>query len=99
MARAILIVIDSLGVGGAPDAKSFGDFGANTLGNIISACNKGEANFGREGPLKIPNLEKLGIINGLRVRASWRTWCFSASMRYAFFICASLALFSIPNTS
>ena len=67
MARAILIVIDSVGVGGAPDAERFGDLGANTLGNIISACAKGEANFGREGPLKIPNLEKLGIINSLEL--------------------------------
>ena len=27
MGRAILIVMDSVGIGGAPDAKSFGDFG------------------------------------------------------------------------
>ena len=72
MGRAILIVLDSLGVGGAPDAKSFGDLGANTLGNIIDACSAGKANFGRKGPLKIPNLESLGIINSLQLAGDSR---------------------------
>ena len=67
MGKAILLVLDSLGIGGAPDSKIFGDFGANTLGNIIKACAKGEANFGRKGKLKIPNLESLGIINSLKL--------------------------------
>ncbi len=67
MRRAILIVLDSVGIGGAPDAKRFGDFGANTLGNIINACYKGEADVGRQGPLKIPNLEALGIIDALNL--------------------------------
>ena len=34
MARAFLVVLDSLGCGGAPDASEFGDAGANTLGHI-----------------------------------------------------------------
>ena len=67
MARAILIVLDSVGIGGAPDAKLFDDLGANTLGNIINACLSGEANIGREGSLKIPNLERLGILNALKI--------------------------------
>ena len=67
MSRVILIVLDSLGVGGAPDAEQFGDAGANTLGNIIKSCLKGEANKGREGPLKIPNLEALGLISALNL--------------------------------
>ncbi|MDO7720750.1 MAG: phosphopentomutase, partial [Planktomarina temperata] len=37
MARALLVVLDSLGCGGAPDASEFGDSGANTLGHIIQA--------------------------------------------------------------
>ena len=37
MSRAFLIVLDSLGCGGAPDATAFGDAGANTLGHIIDA--------------------------------------------------------------
>ena len=61
MGKAILIVMDSVGIGGAPDADRFGDFGANTLGNIIKACLSGSANIGRSGPLVIPNLESLGI--------------------------------------
>ena len=79
MKKAILIVLDSLGVGGAPDAKRFGDIGANTLGNIIKACSRGAANFGRQGPLKIPNLESLGIINALQLAdSSWSDrYCFS----------------------
>ena len=35
MARVFLIVLDSLGCGGAPDAAEFGDVGANTLGHIF----------------------------------------------------------------
>ena len=34
MARAFLLILDSFGIGGAPDAASFGDAGANTLGHI-----------------------------------------------------------------
>lgn len=67
MGKAILVVLDSLGIGGAPDAEQFGDKGANTLGNIISKCSREEANIGRSGPLRIPNLEALGIMNALKV--------------------------------
>ena len=34
--RALVIVLDSLGIGGAPDAQKYIDFGANTLGNILT---------------------------------------------------------------
>ena len=67
MGRGILIVMDAVGIGGAPDAKDFGDFGADTLGHIVTACQKGNANEGREGPLKIPNLLKLGISQSKRI--------------------------------
>ena len=59
--KGILIVLDALGIGGAPDAKNFDDQGADTLGNIRKACVKGEANLKRFGKLKIPHLAKLGI--------------------------------------
>ena len=52
MARAVLVVMDSVGCGGAPDAADFGDAGANTLGHIHSAC------FG-DGAL--PHLAGLGL--------------------------------------
>ena len=51
--RAILIVLDSLGVGELPDASEYGDEGSNTLKNIY----KHAENF------SLPNLEKLGILN------------------------------------
>lgn len=66
MARAFLIVMDSVGAGGAPDAGSFfngnlPDTGANTLAHIAKACAEGRADQGRQGPLRIPNLDHLGL--------------------------------------
>lgn len=66
MARAFLIVMDSVGCGGAPDAKDFfngetPDTGANTLAHIAMACADGKALNGRTGPLQIPNLLRLGL--------------------------------------
>ena len=51
--RAIIIVLDSLGVGEMPDAAKYGDQGADTLGHILDRCPQ----------LKIPNLQKLGMGN------------------------------------
>jgi phosphopentomutase len=59
--RAFLIVMDSVGAGGAPDAADFGDKGANTLGHIALACAEGRADEGRKGPLKMPHLDGLGL--------------------------------------
>lgn len=61
MNRAFLIVMDSVGCGGAPDAARFGDAGANTLGHIAEACAAGCAEEGRTGPLHLPNLDRLGL--------------------------------------
>lgn len=61
MARAFLIVMDSVGCGGAPDAADFGDDGANTLGHIAQACAEGRAEQGRSGPLRMPVLDGLGL--------------------------------------
>ena len=41
MKRAIILMLDSFGVGEAPDAADFGDVGANTLGDIAKACAEG----------------------------------------------------------
>ena len=38
MRRAIVLVLDSFGIGSAPDAATFGDQGADTLGHIAAAC-------------------------------------------------------------
>ncbi|SEN61457.1 phosphopentomutase [Gemmobacter aquatilis] len=61
MARAFLIVMDSVGIGGAPDAAAFGDAGSNTLGHIAAACAAGRAEVGRSGPLRLPHLDALGL--------------------------------------
>ncbi|MGB7244442.1 MAG: phosphopentomutase [Sulfitobacter sp.] len=66
MARAFLAVMDSVGIGGAPDAGAFfngdlADTGANTFGHIVQACDDGRADGGRSGPMKVPNLAALGI--------------------------------------
>ena len=61
MPRAFLIVMDSVGCGGAPDAAAFGDEGANTLGHIAQACAAGKAEVVRSGPLRMPNLDSLGL--------------------------------------
>ena len=53
MKRAILVVLDSLGVGELPDANEYGDVGSHTLDNIYKVC----------GNLHIKNLEDLGIGN------------------------------------
>ncbi len=50
--RVFLIVLDSVGIGEAPDAAAYGDEGSNTL----RACWD-------SGGLHIPNLQKLGIFN------------------------------------
>ena len=66
MKRVILLVMDSLGIGGAADATDFGgegvtDQGANTLGHIAAAFAIGEGDNGRTGPLHLPNLARLGL--------------------------------------
>ncbi|HEY8566956.1 MAG TPA: phosphopentomutase [Beijerinckiaceae bacterium] len=70
MARALLIVLDSVGVGGAEDAASYGDAGADTLGHVAEACfdGRGDRVGLREGPLHLPNLAALGL--GLAAQAS-----------------------------
>ncbi|WP_071395651.1 phosphopentomutase [Bacillus tuaregi] len=49
--RIFLIVMDSVGIGEAPDAVQFGDKGSHTLGHIAEKMNG----------LNMPNLEKLGL--------------------------------------
>ena len=70
MSRVFLIVMDSVGCGGAPDAKNFGDEGACTLGNIISTCSSGGANIGRTGSLNVPNFKSLGLDSILELSVS-----------------------------
>ncbi len=70
MARAAIIVLDSVGCGGAADAGSYGDAGADTLGHIAEACAAGGGDRAglRSGALALPNLDALGL--GLAMFAS-----------------------------
>lgn len=68
MARAFLVIMDSVGIGGAPDAHVYfngdvPDTGANTLGHILEVCAAGGADRGRTGPLAIPTLSAMGILD------------------------------------
>jgi phosphopentomutase len=58
MKRAIILVLDSFGIGATEDAADFGDVGANTLGSIARERAAGES-----GPLKLPNLSRLGLMH------------------------------------
>jgi phosphopentomutase len=69
MPRALILVLDSVGIGGAPDAGRYGDEGADTVGHIAEACARGEANrdVRRAGPLRLPNLVRLGLGEACRM--------------------------------
>jgi len=66
MKRALILVLDSLGIGASHDAHLYGDEKANTLGHIAEYCLQGKAdNEQRSGELKIPNLTRLGLAHAL----------------------------------
>ena len=50
--RVFLIVLDSFGIGGAPDAAAFGDEGSNTLAAVLSDSDR-----------PFPNLAKMGLLS------------------------------------
>ncbi|WP_046079925.1 phosphopentomutase [Halomonas sp. HG01] len=62
MTRAIVLVLDSFGLGATPDAETFGDAGADTLGHIAREC----ADATSRGPLALPNLGRLGLFHAHR---------------------------------
>lgn len=51
--RVFVVVLDSMGIGGAKDADQFGDAGTDTFGHIAQTVDH----------LNIPNLKKLGLLN------------------------------------
>lgn len=66
--RAMILVMDSVGIGAAPDAALYGDEGADTVGHIAEACAVGDAdNEQRAGPLHVPNLVELGLGKACRL--------------------------------
>ncbi len=85
--RAILVILDSFGIGGAPDAAAFGDEGANTLGHISGVCANGATSAKRPvaGPLHLPYMADLGLFqamacaNGQPVATSNMFGCWAAA--------------------
>jgi phosphopentomutase len=53
MKRAVILILDGVGIGEAPDAAKYGDSGSDTLGNLARAC----------GGFQLPRLERLGLGN------------------------------------
>ncbi len=64
MGRAIILVMDSFGIGATDDAESFGDAGSNTLGSIASVRASGP-----DGALQLPNLTRLGLMHAAKESA------------------------------
>lgn len=62
MKRAIILIMDSFGIGETEDAGRFGDSGANTFGHIAEHCHRGLAGDSR-GTLALPNLSRLGLLH------------------------------------
>ncbi|MFL6947461.1 MAG: phosphopentomutase [Xanthobacteraceae bacterium] len=69
MTRAIILVLDSVGIGSAPDAALYGDEGADTVGHIAEACARGAADRDglRRGGLCLPHLSQLGLGEACRL--------------------------------
>jgi phosphopentomutase len=61
MGRAIILVLDSFGIGATADAAQFGDAGADTFGHIAR-----ERAASGSGPLRLPNLARLGLFHASR---------------------------------
>ncbi|HEX3533498.1 MAG TPA: phosphopentomutase [Gemmatimonadaceae bacterium] len=57
MKRAVIIILDGVGIGEAPDAADYGDTASDTLGNLARVS----------GGLRLPRLERLGLGNIRRI--------------------------------
>lgn len=69
MPRAIVLLLDSFGIGASADAVRYGDTGADTFGHLAKACFEGKADQAgvRQGPLKIPHLLRYGLAQASRL--------------------------------
>ncbi|WP_426195610.1 phosphopentomutase [Massilia sp. DWR3-1-1] len=76
MSRAFILLLDSFGLGAAPDAAQFGDVGANTFGHIAQwAADSGT-------PMQLPNLERLGL--AAAAHSACGQWAAGFAMRDGF---------------
>ena len=73
--RALILLMDSLGVGASLDATNYGDADADTFGHVVEAALLGRADRDglRSGRLKIPNLARLGLYHAA-LASSGRRW-------------------------
>ena len=62
--RALVLVLDSVGIGHAPDAAEYGDEGANTLGHVLEQVPE----------LRLPNLESLGLQELVPAHRAYRSY-------------------------
>jgi len=72
--RAIVLMLDSLGIGASADAHGFGDTGADTFGHIAECFADGgfKVDGAARGPLEIPNFCTLGLIHSAASsRGAW----------------------------
>ncbi len=76
MARAFVLLLDSVGLGATPDAERFGDAGANTLGHIAQWA------AARGTPLHLPHLEQLGL--GAAAQLACAQWPAGFNVRHNF---------------
>ncbi|SFD18822.1 phosphopentomutase [Pseudoalteromonas denitrificans] len=58
MAKALILMADSVGIGAAPDANDFGDVGANTLAHLLAEYHEKTGD-----KLSLPNLSRMGLID------------------------------------
>ncbi|WP_333606572.1 phosphopentomutase [Arsukibacterium sp.] len=63
MTKAVILVLDSFGVGSTPDADKFGDIGANTFASIARVFAE------QKKPLVLPNLARLGLVKAATAAA------------------------------
>ena len=59
MKRAIIIVLDGVGIGYLPDAERYGDVGANTIANVAEHVKN----------INLPNLQKMGLGNITKIKS------------------------------
>ncbi len=69
MPRTLILVLDSVGIGSAPDAAQYGDDGADSVGHIAEYCahSAADGNGTRTSPLNLPHLVGLGLGEACRL--------------------------------
>lgn len=69
MARIIILLLDSFGIGSSEDAVAYGDSGADTFRHIVEYCQTSKTTVHRKlpGPIRLPNLKKRGLFAASRL--------------------------------